>query len=83
MKKLSMKLEELHVESFGTCETAGERGTVEAHGPHTDPRYCAPSDNWYCSVGDGCTRAEYTCAWTCGEDCFSDNDYSCNPTVCP
>jgi len=82
MKKLSLKLEELCVESFQTGEERPQRGTVEARARYTDPQACAPSENWNCSVGDGCTWAAYTCAWTCEVECQTDNDWSCGAS-CP
>jgi hypothetical protein len=46
MKKLSLSLEELRVETFETGDTLPGRGTVRAHLQHTDPRACAHTNNW-------------------------------------
>lgn len=79
MKKMSLKLDELMVESFQTTDPAGDRGTVLAHESETDlvsctscgETYCGPSCE-FCSGGNtcnGCTGTacptfEPTCEYT-------------------
>lgn len=72
MKKLKLDMDALRVESFAS-DAAGEgRGTVHGHLRPTDPKVCPFSNNWYCSVGDGCTWEDYTCRLSCGGDpCIS------------
>lgn len=76
MKKLRLDVEELAIESFEPGRVGQGRGTVNARAPYTDPAACKPSNNWYCSVGDGCTWAAYTCAETCREDCPTPTGYT-------
>ena len=71
MKKLRLDVEALAVESFEPERIGQGSGTVNGHGPYTQPGACPATANWYCSVGDGCTWAAYTCAETCREDCLS------------
>lgn len=66
MKKLRINLEQLQVESFATGDTLSERGTVHARVPDTDPGWCPPSQDAYCSYGHLCTYPYYTCGgWGC------------------
>lgn len=53
MKKLSLDVENLAVESFDTEQAAAGRGTVVAHAPsYPDPVYtCAYHCTW---IGPGC-----------------------------
>ncbi|HEU0301750.1 MAG TPA: hypothetical protein VFR37_20015 [Longimicrobium sp.] len=53
MKKLSLNVEKLEVESFDTSKLAEERGTVAAHAPSfPDPVYtCAYHCTW---IGSTC-----------------------------
>lgn len=78
MKKLALNLDELRVVSFETGEEKSQRGTVQGRARHTDPAICGITANWYCSVGDGCTWAAYTCAWTCGAECVTAHQRTCD-----
>lgn len=71
MKKLKLNVEALRVESFSPGNAEPERGTVHGHARYTDPAVCPWSNNWYCSVGDGCTWDPYTCYNTCGAECYA------------
>jgi hypothetical protein len=82
MKKLSLNLDELHVESFDT--SSGEpdgRGTIQGRVADTEntPDTCEFSCGVTC--GD-------TCPESCGGTCWADCSYgwtcvpSCNDTVC-
>lgn len=58
MKKLTLHLDQLAVESFATSDPALPRGTVEAHGTFVDPtcgpeRTCGPQTcgQLYCVIG--------------------------------
>lgn len=56
MKKLSLELNDLRVESFATDAEMAERGTVHGESLPTRPlcsKYCAPSV--YCADTDTCT----------------------------
>jgi hypothetical protein len=68
MRKLRMKVEELHVESFDTRGVKGERGTVRAH---------AETDFDFETCGVSCAG---TCGpWTkcdCPRDTITTNDAS-------
>jgi len=83
MKKLSLSLENLSVESFTTDGTAARRGTVEARSAtmYADescfgtcngtcyPASCASCD-YSCNGCGGGTAGGYTCgAATCGGTC--------------
>jgi hypothetical protein len=68
MKKLTLNLDDLSVETFATAP-AGEQGAVVGYGPNT--RICSPT-------GDltGCKTKALTCAgtclweWTCNRICL-------------
>lgn len=72
-RKLRLDPEALEVESFAASAEEAERGTVQAHGPGTDPGFCPPSADWYCSYGVGCTWPQYTCG---GPNCAPNTDYT-------
>jgi hypothetical protein len=80
MKKMSLKVEELAVESFETTRQNAQRGTVAAHDSGTGHYWC--TEWWSCittcnscnctggvSCNGGCTEvdcgtADGTCEWT-------------------
>jgi hypothetical protein len=69
MKKLSLKLDTLSVQSFETLPTPSGRGTVQARGSETDLLSCGGScgytncEDWTCL---GCpTNGQNTCANSC------------------
>jgi hypothetical protein len=65
MKKLSLKLDELHVETFDTTSTEKEKGTVFGE-QCTCPTQC---------TCPGCPSCDNTCPQTCaGMSC----DYTCD-----
>src|SRR5690349_732207 len=76
MNKLSLKVEELSVESFAVSAGDGEAGTVQAY--HHSRGHHATCDPL---VGTcfGYTCFE-TCAGTCGDTCAS-CVYTCDPAV--
>ncbi|HET7234201.1 MAG TPA: hypothetical protein VFJ16_29575 [Longimicrobium sp.] len=59
MKKLSLDLDNLSVESFGTAAVAEPKGTVVAHGA----AITAPSPNYTCAYH--CTYQGPTCFNQC------------------
>ena len=83
MKKLSLHLDDLTVESFDTSAPAPARGTVQGH-DHSDPSNCDnsgfcscngyPCDTYTCR----CTDPD-TCAYSCGQSCPNTCD-SCQNT---
>lgn len=81
MKKFSLTLENLEVESFETSGTAQMRGTVQAH--HSVPSNCQSGfctcDGYPCNTYTcGCTDPD-TCAFSCGQSCPNTCD-SCQAT---
>jgi hypothetical protein len=68
MKKLSLKLEELSVESFRTEQTEERRGTVPAH--------CGLATDMFMDTCD--ESCEGTC-WSCKQTC---GQWTCNREVC-
>jgi hypothetical protein len=54
MRKLSLELDALRVQSFAAGDVPSRTGTVRAHAPNTDPKVCPRTENWWCSVGDFC-----------------------------
>jgi len=79
MKKLTLDIETLDVQSFEAGARPGQRGTVAAYIPFTDPRVCPPTQDLPCSYGACtdypmyCTEAGCTGYVTCltcqGDDC--------------
>ena len=57
MKKLSLRLDDLSVESFETADPAPARGTVRAYGDSYDCSYGSPDY----------TACRASCAYACGE----------------
>lgn len=78
MKKLSLKLDELAVESFETASAQAPRGTVEGQG-FTD-QGCVTDE--YQSCGGSCpyvgTCGENTCQGTCRASCYG----TCDGNTC-
>lgn len=86
MKKMRIVVDELQVESFEVQAVPAERGTVHAHVPNTDPGYCAPTQDAYCTYGYGCSDPRFTCGgmqcqtyeaegcyrWTEGSTCYEE-----------
>jgi hypothetical protein len=69
MKKLLLKVEELHVESFEAVGVEGKAGTVRGHE--------APG-TYLCSAGDDCTLQ-----WSCGVWCPpTQNQAASDPCAC-
>jgi hypothetical protein len=50
MKKLSLKLDDLRVDTFQTLAEAGERGTVAGHAPTVVGNTCTPSCPYTCGI---------------------------------
>jgi hypothetical protein len=82
MKKLTLHLDELHVESFELSPASrGEGGTVMAHAS-SDLR-CWTTNDGFVTVSPSCFETcgyscEGTCDWTCGETCIG-NTCACWP----
>ncbi|HEY0018503.1 MAG TPA: pinensin family lanthipeptide [Longimicrobium sp.] len=75
MKKLTLKFDELRVESFETSFTqADRRGTVQGHYSlnGTCPFSCGGSCDATCP--DSCA---YTCQGTCANSCLNSCDFTC------
>jgi hypothetical protein len=64
MRKLSLKVDELQVESFRTDSIPGGRGTVEGHYGTYNPK---KSDGYSCDGTTGCGTCapELSCAESC------------------
>lgn len=78
MRKLSLKVEELTVESFEISAAEGRSGTVRAHYNTDDcntPQYMCVSDGNTCDATCGGT-CDATCD-TCEDSC----DGTCEPTL--
>jgi len=79
MRKLSLDLGELVVESFPTHETGG-LGTVRGmDSASVDQDTCASCD---CSFMDTCPQPQITCFVSCAGSCVS-CPISCYPAQCP
>jgi hypothetical protein len=80
MRKLSLHLEDLVVESFTTTDAARERGTVRGMDSVTvDQDTCVS-----CPVT--CATCPGTCAASCGGSCAASCatcPVSCDPAACP
>jgi len=60
MKKLTLDIESLNVQSFAASPVPEPRGTVEAGAlPQTHPSVCPWSRNWYCSFGECTVHPDY------------------------
>lgn len=81
MKKLSLTLESLTVESFATDGAAGTRGTVKGHDGTT---YADESCNGTCvytCYPASCMSCEFTCDQTCN-GCGGSRAYTCGGNTC-
>lgn len=74
MRKLRIAPDQLQVESFDTGDAPAARGTVHARGPQTDPGLCPPTEDFYCTMGYGCTFPDYTCG---GANCQTWEAFVC------
>jgi hypothetical protein len=68
MRKLSLDVEKLRVQSFAAGEVPSRTGTVHAMAPQTDPKVCPRTQNWWCSVGDFCAFTTEPWNPTCMEE---------------
>jgi hypothetical protein len=62
MKKLTLDLDGIRVESFATAESAGARGTVHGHDDTIETEWC--------TMEKGCSKigtcfGQNTCPWQC------------------
>jgi hypothetical protein len=73
MRKLSLKLESLEVETFETAEPAGARGTVGGFGSH-EGGTTLPHTTTGNQIECHCSYDAPTCCYTCGYDCNSGGD---------
>ena len=71
MKKLTLNVEDLAIESFETAEEKREQGTVQGYATNGNQNTCDPL------VG---TCFGYTCYESCETRCGS-CDYTCDPAV--
>jgi hypothetical protein len=68
MKKLTLTLDDLQVDSFQTADVRQEKGTVFGE-------QCTCQTNCTCP---GCPSCDYTCAHTCEQTC----DNTCGQETC-
>ena len=81
MKKLTLNLDALAVESFDTAAAAEPRGTVDAHQVRpTAPESC----DYYCASQNisGCCTADPTCPATCQNTCPATCQNTCQGPTC-
>jgi hypothetical protein len=70
MKKLTLDLDQLTVDSFNTVAPAAKRGTVHAEQECT----CYTNCYTYCNTCPGCpTCDDSACNGSCGGTCFGEN----------
>lgn len=87
MKKMSLKVEDLAVESFDTSAGQPPRGTVVAHDSETDLLSCTSCGNTYCGQSCEWCSGYNTCAnWnTCAAGCTGGGGCgtwdTCEPTA--
>ena len=72
MKKLSLNLDQLKVDSFDTAAVEKEKGTVYGEQQCTCQTICScpgcPTCDWTCNQAvDTCA---ITCEWSCGGSCW-------------
>ncbi|HEX6040711.1 hypothetical protein [Longimicrobium sp.] len=75
MRKLTMKLEELEVETFATAAPEGERGTVL--GRETSVEECGSGGETCGSCDPYASDCFYTCGRSCWGSCWSCDEYHC------
>lgn len=81
MKKLSLNLDALSVETFDTSpDEMVQRGTVQGHATWhyngcTAAQPCNPSSSPNYTLDETCQE---TCVYSCGVSCGGSCDYSCN-----
>ena len=89
MKKLSLDIEDLAVESFDTSAAGvAPRGTI--HGAQVSQTTCAqlicdcPTNGAECDTnyGSACEDTFNTCAITCGDSCTFHCSRTCPPNTC-
>ena len=83
MRKMTLSLDALEVQSFPTTAAEGDgRRTVRGGetGPTGDRDSCW--DSGECSFQDTCDQPEITCFQSCAGTCAS-CPVSCNPAQCP
>jgi hypothetical protein len=75
MKKMTLKVDDLRVDSFATSTERTRSGTVAAHESRTDEMDCQPGSNdGTCEstcyqLACGCTENLGTCNMSCGVSC--------------
>jgi hypothetical protein len=74
MKKLTLTLDDLRVDSFETSVGRQERGTVIGEQQCTCNTQCGQN------TCPGCPTCDYTCANTCPNTCWDTCDYTCGNT---
>ena len=72
MRKLTLKLEDLAVETFATDAAAGERGTVVGRETSVDEcgsgtETCGSCDPYASDCFETCGRSCWGSCWTCAE----------------
>lgn len=74
MKKLTLELDALQVESFDVSpDQDQERGTVRAHDYTNDLDCWGDNDDKLATCDYSCDTCDYSCNGTCGEGtCFGD-----------
>jgi hypothetical protein len=63
MSKLTLRIDELKVESFDTAETSAERGTVAAH-ESRPPIQTDVQDSCECTFAPSCNQTNCRCMGT-------------------
>jgi hypothetical protein len=76
MRKLSLKLDELEVETFETSAAGLTRGTVVARvtEPETCDYPCPSAQRTWCGT---CDPAAFSCAITCPQSCYGSCGNTC------
>lgn len=75
MKKLTLQVDDLRVESFETVRTEAPRGTVRGNAPTW---YC--SEQIDCTYDYGCETENVSCGGSCNGSCVDTCGASCNGT---
>lgn len=66
-KKIRLNVDELSVQSYATGEQVQPHGTVHAHLTWSDPRVCAHSEDWHCTVNEVYCTAPNACNITASD----------------